>query len=312
MGDKSGIEWTDATWNPTTGCDRITRGCDNCYALTLAARLKAMGSARYQNDGQPPTSGPGFGLTLQPDDVLFQPLRWNKPRLVFVNSMSDLFHARVPPDFIARVFAVMALAPRHTFQILTKRPIRMRAIVGAKDFRERVGAAATDILSRDGRRRFDLTGWIPVPGDGPAWWLPPWPLPNVWLGVSIESNEQAGRAWQLANTPAAGRFVSAEPLLDSIRSLDLTPIDWLIVGGESGPRARMLREGWVLDLINAAEASDTPVFVKQLGSHWARDTFIGGRSVSTRGDHKGGDPQWWDPLLRARDYPPAMERIIKS
>lgn len=123
MADKSAIEWTEATWNPTTGCDRISAGCDNCYALTLAKRLKAMGNPKYQNDGNPTTSGPGFGVTVHPA-ALDLPRSWRRPRLVFVNSMSDLFHARVPSDFVERVFAVMAETPQHTYQVLTKRPRR--------------------------------------------------------------------------------------------------------------------------------------------------------------------------------------------
>jgi protein gp37 len=124
VADKSAIEWTEATWNPTTGCDRITSGCDNCYALTLAKRLKAMGNPKYQLDGDPRTSGPGFGVQTH-DDALDVPRRWSAPRVVFVNSMSDLFHARVPDDFIRRVFGVMAETPRHTYQVLTKRPVRL-------------------------------------------------------------------------------------------------------------------------------------------------------------------------------------------
>lgn len=127
MSTKSAIEWTETTWNPTTGCDRISRGCDHCYALTLANRLKAMGSPKYQHDGDPRTSGPGFGVTTH-EDTLTAPLRWRTPRLVFVNSMSDLFHARVPVEFIHRVFAVMAATPRHTYQVLTKRSTRLRRL----------------------------------------------------------------------------------------------------------------------------------------------------------------------------------------
>ena len=127
MATRTGIEWTEVTWNPTTGCDRISAGCDNCYALTLAKRLKAMGSAKYQHDGDPRTSGPGFGLTTHPD-ALRQPYTWRSPRVVFVNSMSDLFHARVPVGFIARVFAVIADTPQHTYQVLTKRSSRLRKI----------------------------------------------------------------------------------------------------------------------------------------------------------------------------------------
>jgi protein gp37 len=130
---RSRIEWTETTWNPTTGCDRISAGCDNCYALTLAKRLKAMGSTKYQADGDPRTSGPGFGVTVHAD-TLAAPLRWREPRLVFVNSMSDLFHARVPVEFIQRVFAVMAATPRHTYQVLTKRSTRLRRLAGQLDW----------------------------------------------------------------------------------------------------------------------------------------------------------------------------------
>ncbi len=129
MADKSSIEWTEATWNPTTGCDRITAGCDNCYALTLSKRLKAMGNVKYQNDGDPRTSGPGFAITIH-EDALDIPRRWREPRVVFVNSMSDLFHARVPSNFIRRVFDVMAETPQHTYQVLTKRPLRLARMAG--------------------------------------------------------------------------------------------------------------------------------------------------------------------------------------
>ncbi|WP_330441351.1 phage Gp37/Gp68 family protein (plasmid) [Micromonospora sp. NBC_00821] len=127
MGDRSAIEWTEATWNPTTGCDRVSRGCDNCYAMTLAKRLKAMGQPRYQRDGDPRTSGPGFGLTVHPDG-LGLPLTWKRPRIVFVNSMSDLFHAQVPVKFVRQVFEVMAATPQHTYQVLTKRARRLRRL----------------------------------------------------------------------------------------------------------------------------------------------------------------------------------------
>jgi protein gp37 len=133
MATRTGIEWTEVTWNPTTGCDRMSAGCDNCYALALARRLKAMGSAKYQHDGDPRTSGPGFGLTVHPD-ALRQPYTWGAPRVVFVNSMSDLFHARVPAEFVARVFAVIADTPQHTYQVLTKRSSRLRKIAGQLDW----------------------------------------------------------------------------------------------------------------------------------------------------------------------------------
>ncbi|MBT2452743.1 phage Gp37/Gp68 family protein [Streptomyces sp. ISL-43] len=133
MSDRSSIEWTEATWNPTTGCDRITPGCDNCYALTLSRRLKSMGAAKYQNDGDPRTSGPGFGLTIHPD-ALEVPLQWKAPRMVFVNSMSDLFHARVPLDFVKQVFQVIAETPQHTYQLLTKRALRLRRVADQLDW----------------------------------------------------------------------------------------------------------------------------------------------------------------------------------
>ncbi|MFF5054014.1 DUF5131 family protein [Micromonospora sp. NPDC000663] len=151
MADRSSIEWTEATWNPTTGCDRISDGCDNCYALTLAKRLKAMGSRKYQNDGDPRTSGPGFGVTVHPD-TLATPLRWREPRVVFVNSMSDLFHARVPSAFVKQVFEVMESTPRHTYQILTKRAARLRKLAGALPWPQNVwiGVSVEDssVLSR--------------------------------------------------------------------------------------------------------------------------------------------------------------------
>ncbi|WP_411136675.1 DUF5131 family protein [Streptomyces sp. C10] len=133
MGDRSSIEWTEATWNPTTGCDRITPGCDNCYALTLSRRLKAMGAAKYQNDGDPRTSGPGFGVALHPG-ALDVPSQWKTPRMVFVNSMSDLFHAKVPLDFVRQVFQVIAATPQHTYQMLTKRSLRLRRIAEQLDW----------------------------------------------------------------------------------------------------------------------------------------------------------------------------------
>lgn len=237
------IEWTEATWNPTTGCDRISAGCDNCYALTLAKRLKAMGSAKYQTDGHPVTSGPGFGVAVH-GAALTEPLRWRKPRTVFVNSMSDLFHARVPREFVARVWDVMSRTPQHTYQVLTKRPERMSRV---------------------------LSG-LP---DG-LWELP---LANVWLGTSIESDEYTGRAEHLRATPAAVRFISAEPLLGPLPSLDLISIDWLIAGGESGPGSRPIDPGWVRDLRDRCTAAGTAFFFKQWGG---RTPKAGGRQLDGR------------------------------
>ena len=191
MADKSAIEWTEATWNPTTGCNRISAGCDNCYALTLAKRLKAMGNPKYQQDGDPRTSGPGFGLAVHPG-ALDLPKRWRTPRTVFVNSMSDLWHARVSTEFIHRVFEVMVDTPQHTYQLLTKRPRRLVRM-------------ASDL---------------------------PW-AQNIWVGVSVESQEQAWRIDELTKVPAAVRFVSAEPLLGPL-VLDLDGTDWVIAGANRG------------------------------------------------------------------------------
>lgn len=224
MGTKTGIEWTETTWNPTTGCRKVSHGCDNCYAATLAKRLKAMGNPRYQKDGP---DGPGFGLSLH-YDKLAEPLSWRAPRKVFVNSMSDLFHRDVPENFIARVFETMAACPQHQFQILTKRPRRMARVAA------RVTAAQGV-------------------------------LPNVWLGTSIESDDYCWRADWLRTTPAAVRFLSLEPLLGPLASLDLTAIDWIIVGGESGHHARPMNLEWVRDLRDRCRQQAVPFFLKQLG-----------------------------------------------
>ncbi len=234
MADRSGIEWTEVTWNPTTGCDKTSPGCDNCYALTLSKRLRAMGQAKYQNDGDPRTSGPGFALTLHPD-TLAAPLSWKSPRVIFVNSMSDLFHPEVPLDFIQRVFAVMAETPQHTYQVLTKRSKRLASVADDLD----------------------------------------WPA-NVWMGVSVETQRYAFRLDHLRSVDAAVRFVSAEPLLGPLPELDLSSIDWLIAGGESGPNARSMDEVWVRDLRDQCGAVGVAFFFKQWGG---RTPKAGGREL---------------------------------
>jgi protein gp37 len=250
----SSIEWTEVTWNPTTGCDRISPGCDNCYALTLAKRLKAMGSAKYQNDGDPRTSGPGFGVSFH-DDALMEPLRWRKPHTVFVNSMSDLAHARINDWQIAKVFAVMAVAHRHQFQILTKRPRRLAKLLSRSDFRTIV---AQSILFGEDDNGGDYTGGLLIDGA-------PWPLPNVWIGTSIESDDYCSRADALRAIPAAVRFLSVEPLLGPLPGLNLQDIDWVIVGGESGPRHRRLDLDWVRDIRDRCVTERIPFFFKQVG-----------------------------------------------
>jgi protein gp37 len=238
MADKSAIEWTEATWNPTTGCDRITSGCDNCYALTLAKRLKAMGNSKYQVDGNPQTSGPGFGIQTH-ESALDVPLNWSTPRVVFVNSMSDLFHAKVPDQFIEKVFEVMASTPRHTYQLLTKRPIRLARLASRL----------------------------------------PWPS-NVWVGVSVEDNAQAWRVDRLREVPASVRFVSAEPLLGRLDAVDLSGVDWLIAGGESGARARPMDREWVEYLRRRCGDEGLAFFFKQWGGRTpkARGRELHGRT----------------------------------
>jgi protein gp37 len=237
MGDRSAIEWTQATWNPVTGCDRVSAGCDHCYALTLAARLKAMGQVKYQRDGDPRTSGAGFGVTVHPEE-LDTPTRWRRPRRIFVNSMSDLFHPKVPAGFVAQVFEVMAETPQHIYQVLTKRPKRARQL---------------------------LRGWTLSP--------------NVWLGVSVENDSQVDRAVILREVPVAVRFLSCEPLLGPLPSLDLTEIDWLIVGGESGPSFRPMQRNWATDLRDRCLVADIPFFFKQWGG---RTPKAGGRLLDGR------------------------------
>lgn len=228
------ISWTDSVWNPTTGCDKVSAGCDNCYALTMAKRLKGMGSAKYQTDGDPRTSGPGFGLAMHAD-ALTIPLRWRKPRKVFVNSMSDLFHPKVTDEFIARVFAVMAMAPLHTFQILTKRAPRMSSLLSSDGFWRSVGDWGKGIaLDRVGGS-YPSSGPMALTADSSAWghWQAASPLPNVWLGVSVEDQEQANaRIPRLYQTPAAVRFLSLEPLLGPV---DIDPYLWLTGATSAGP-----------------------------------------------------------------------------
>lgn len=254
MGDKTGIEWTDATWNPVTGCDKVSPGCDRCYAETFAERWRGTEGHYFEA---------GFDVQLRPDK-LDMPLRWTKPRKVFVNSMSDLFHDKVPDEFIAKVFSVMACADHHTFQLLTKRHGRMRSLLTSEAFRELVFKC----------QALDLPG--DVMGDY-------WPLPNVWLGVSAEDQKRADlRIPALLDTPAAVRFVSAEPLLGPI-NLHTDPIeagspfwgsqlDWVIVGGESGPDARPMHPDWARSMRDQCVDAGVPFLFKQWGEwRWTRE-----------------------------------------
>jgi protein gp37 len=240
MAQTSTIEWTDATWNPVTGCSKISPGCKNCYADRMAFRLQSMSQPRYVN---------GFKLTLQPD-LIRQPLEWKKPKMIFVNSMSDLFHEDVPLKFIKIVFGVMSKAYWHKFQILTKRSERLLEICE------------------------QLT----------------WP-DNVWMGVSVENQDYVYRIKHLKSIPAAVRFLSIEPLIGPITRLPLGRIDWVIVGGESGPRARPMNPEWVRKIRDICLNKNVPFFFKQWGgghkSHYGRNL----------------DGRTWEemPVARARD-----------
>ena len=214
MATNSPIEWTDATWNPVTGCTKISPGCKHCYAERLANRLQHMGQKNYAN---------GFAVTLQPQ-MLDLPLRWKKPRRIFVNSMSDLFHDDVPLDYIRRVFAVMGAAHWHQYQVLTKRADRLE----------------------------ELSGHLP------------WP-PQIWMGVSVENADYADRIDRLRNTAARVKFLSIEPLLGPLPNLNLQGIDWVIVGGESGPGARPMDSAWVADIRDQCVRTGVAFFFKQWG-----------------------------------------------
>lgn len=214
MSTKSLIEWTESTWNPITGCSKISIGCQNCYAERMAKRLQLMGQANYKN---------GFNITLHANSLLL-PLKWKSPQMIFVNSMSDLFHEDVPIEFINKVFDVMNKANWHTYQILTKRSERLLTL------------------------------------DNQLSWSK-----NIWMGVSVETENYSDRIDDLRKTHANIKFLSLEPLLGPLQSLDLSNIDWVIVGGESGPGARLMLEEWVLDIRDQCNRAQIPFFFKQWG-----------------------------------------------
>jgi protein gp37 len=278
MGNNSKIEWTEATWNPVTGCAKVSSGCKNCYAKRMSERLSKIPKTAYY--------GRKFTDVQCHDDRLKVPLKWRNPRKVFVNSMSDLFHEDVPDEFIDQVFAAMALAGRHTFQVLTKRPGRMR------DYMKRLGRSAK-LLDTAARK----IGYTLEFQD--KYWMP-WPIPNIWLGVSIENQETADkRIPLLLETPAAVRFLSCEPLLGAInlanlafwvdergeigptdvREPDVFPdIHWVIVGGESGPKARPMHPAWVRSIRDQCAIARVPFLFKQHGE-WLATAFCDDRTV---------------------------------
>lgn len=214
MAINSKIEWTGNTWNPVTGCTQISDGCQNCYAKTMAGRLQLMGNRKYEH---------GFEVRLH-EGCLTDPSKWKKPSMVFVNSMSDLYHEKVPIDFIKRIFKVMNDNPQHVFQLLTKRPEKLEVIA-------------------------EQVEWTP----------------NIWQGITIESRKYISRIEYLRNTPAQTKFISFEPLLDDIGLIDLSCIDWAIVGGESGPRSRPIELEWVLNIKEQCEKQEILFYFKQWG-----------------------------------------------
>ena len=219
MSDNSSIEWTDATWNPVLGCTKVSAGCARCYAERFSERFRGVAGHPFER---------GFDLRLVPGK-LDQPRRWRRPRRVFVNSMSDLFHPDVPEAYIADVGRVMSEVRRHTYQVLTKRHERMRSLLA-----------------------------------GPLSWMGE--LPNVWFGVSVENRRQGLRRLEtLRQTPAALRFASVEPLLEDLGEVDFAGLDWVIVGGESGPGARPMEESWVLNVREQCRRDEVPFFFKQWG-----------------------------------------------
>lgn len=322
------IQWTDATWNPVRGCALVSPGCTNCYAMRQAHRHSGPGRP-YEgltrlSGGRPVWTGSARLVS----HALSEPLGWRAPRRVFVNSMSDLFHEDLTNEEIASVFGVMAGAPRHTFQVLTKRAERMR------DWFRWVATAQTGLKSVESWPNFTIAWHAKLAlesGGAPmSWHIPegqPWPLPNVWLGVSVEDQQRADdRIPALFDTPAAVRWVSLEPQLEDV---DLSPflgdsareaygaaLQWVVCGGESGPRARPWCVSWGANVVHDCEETSTPLFMKQFGDR-AYETDPNALEIGDqRGPEgwpvhrwlelhakKGGDPAEWPAYLRVRQWP---------
>lgn len=336
MGERTGIAWTSSTWNPIRGCSRVSEGCRNCYAERVAARFThTRPRGNTGSRGVPVENGPFAGFATSKgwtgrvelvEKALLLPLRWRKPRRIFVNSMSDLFHENLPDEAIDRVFAVMALSPRHTFQILTKRAERMRKYL------------TTRSKSAQPWKNAARTVGYALEFEGVS--LVPFPLPNVWLGVSAEDQKTADeRIPLLLQTPAAVRFVSAEPLLEAV---DLTSqfgmlmsdedgeygpvlspgLSWVITGGESGPGARPCDIAWIRSIVQQCKAAGVPCFVKQMGARpierpssfeeklaFLQRKRTGPVVINADGanlvlrDRKGADPAEWPEDLRVQEFP---------
>lgn len=285
MSQNTTISWTDATWNPTVGCSRVSPGCENCYAERLANRFRDMPEG-HKLRGLTTGDGRWNGVVRLDEKALLAPMGWRKPQMVFVDSMSDLFHESLEKPEIDRVFAVMALRRHLTFQVLTKRAYQMRQYMNHQDTPECVAEAADKIF----------------PGNV---LFKEWPPKNVWLGVSVEDQQRAEeRVPMLLETPAAVRFLSVEPLLGPVRLsqwLGNPGIDWVIVGGESGPGARTCNMDWILNVVARCRDAKTPCWVKQLGaepysSHNSMEKF------QTK-DRKGATPSEWPEALRVQEMP---------
>lgn len=319
MSDNTKIEWSDASWNPVTGCTKVSAGCDNCYAETFAERFRGVLGHHFEQ---------GFDVVLRPER-LDQPLRWKRPRRIFVNSMSDLFHEKIPDEYIARVFAVMALAPRHTFQILTKRHGRMRSLLTSPGWRGMCEDAYFAV-----NHEAHNAGAIPrfrFSQNRDKWWSDfAEPLRNVWLGVSVEDQKWADiRIPALLDTPATVRWISAEPLLgpvDLSRWLGTLPVcgcgdnhgagcsaecmqheppglGWVVAGGESGREARPMSPAWARGLRDQCAAAGVPFLFKQWGE-WAPTGQVGIGCIDPR-ERLAGQPD-------ERGYREVIRRVGKK
>lgn len=330
MADKTGIEWTDATWNPIVGCSIVSPGCTNCYAMKMAARIERMNPGNHYAGTTKASKGGAVWtgkLALAPDHILTAPLRWKRPRKIFVNSMGDMFHEDAPNEWIDKVFAIMALCPQHTFQVLTKRAERMReyftkphSAPNISLWQSGVCWAIDDLVQpRTDQSRCARDQVL----HGPS--------PNVWLGVSCERQQEADdRIPLLLQTPAAVRFISAEPLLGPIDlerggfSL-LRPIkspagkkwpglDWVIVGGESGPGARGFDLRWARSIIDQCRSDGAACFMKQAGSNSVDSDLIAEGDAPSCGyrDRAGGDPAEWPASIRIRQFPQQPQQEGKA
>lgn len=322
MADRSSIEWTDATWNPVRGCSIVSPGCTNCYAMRQAHRTSGPGGA-YRGLTMVTKGGPVWtGRVRMVPDLYDAPLHWRRPRRVFVNSMSDLFHEKIDLEHIAGLFGIMAMAQQHTFQILTKRPERA---IEFFDWIANDADGQTMGCILHARELCGMRSWKYEPMDDG----PPWPLPNVWLGVSVEDQKRADeRIPLLLQAPAAVRWISAEPLLgpvdlsmhlgmaanhEDLRGL----LNWVVVGGESGPGARSFDIAWARSLRDQCRAVGVPFFLKQLGRYplsdrdegypWAELHDDDGAPIGEWGldgtSAKGSKPYEWPVDLRVREYP---------